>query len=116
MRGCAPVRTRAHLSHRSGRWNKMTSRLCLRDPIERKAWLLLKGAASAIRRFGNQEFAIRRAYVADPEFRELCHYYASALRALERWSADEGRAGDYRQIAEELEEEITEYLAKRCPR
>ena len=74
----------------------------------------MKGAASVIRRFGNQEFAIRRAYIADPEFQELCDYYASAAQAIERWSADEKRAGDYRRIAEELEEEITRYLAKRC--
>ena len=76
----------------------------------------MKGLASVISRFGDREVAIRRAYMADPEFRELCHYHTWALGIAERWSAHESRAGEYRRVAEELEEEITEYLANRYRR
>ena len=76
----------------------------------------MKGVASVISRFGDQEFAIRRAYTTDPEFQELCHYHERAMDALVSWGADEGRVSDYRRIAQELEEEITEYFAKRCAR
>ena len=76
----------------------------------------MKGVAFLISRFADQEFAIRRAYSTDPEFQELCHYHERAMDALARWGADEGRVSDYRRIAQELEEEITEYFAKRCAR
>jgi hypothetical protein len=75
----------------------------------------MKGVASVVGRFAAQEFAIRRAYAADPEFREICDDFADAACALARWSGDEEKAADYRQIVSELEEEITEYLAKRYP-
>lgn len=75
----------------------------------------MKGVASVVGRFAAQEFAIRRAYAADPDFREICDDFASAVCALARWSGDEGKAADYRQIIHELEDEISEYLAKRYP-
>lgn len=75
----------------------------------------VKGVASIVGRFGAQELAIRRAYAADPEFREMCDEFAEAACALEHWRDDEVKAVDYRQIIHELEEEITAYLAELYP-
>lgn len=61
-------------------------------------------------RFAAYELAIRRLFVSDPEFRGLCEDYATARSALERWEADDAKARDYRQLVEELEEEISMVL------
>jgi len=73
----------------------------------------MRGFASVVGRFSAQEFAVRRAYAADPEFREICDHFADAVSALAHWSGDKGKADDYRQIVCELEEEIAQYLATR---
>lgn len=66
--------------------------------------------ASVLCHFPQREFAIRRLCACDPDFRTLCEDYATATRAIERWSDDEGKAAHYREIIEELENEIQEYL------
>lgn len=73
------------------------------------------GVASAIGRFGAHEFTIRRAYAVDPEFREICDYLENALLALSRWSCDEQKAGEYRRIVAELEDELRANLEKWHP-
>jgi len=68
-----------------------------------------------IGRFPAHEFAVRRHFASDPEFREVCEHYATATRALERWTADEDKAAEWREIVNELEDEVLEYLEKQPP-
>jgi hypothetical protein len=67
-------------------------------------------AIAVIRRFSAQELAVRRLHASDPDFRALCEDYATAICAFERWRDDEAKAEHYRQIIEELEDEIAEFL------
>ena len=68
-----------------------------------------------VRRFPRQEFAIRRLYVRDPEFRAVCDDYGEVQRALEHWQATDqpapGRVTEYRRMLEELEAEVVTFLS-----
>jgi outer membrane protein assembly factor BamD (BamD/ComL family) len=68
-----------------------------------------------VSRLPRYEFAIRRLYLRDPEFREVCDDYAEVQRALEHWQAvDEGvpeRVAQYRRMLEELEAEAITLLS-----
>ncbi|MCO5063910.1 MAG: hypothetical protein M9924_05770 [Rhizobiaceae bacterium] len=66
--------------------------------------------AVVTRRFELHEFAIRRLYASNPDFRVVCEDYAAATRALAFWEADLTRAEDYRRLVGELEAEILEFL------
>lgn len=75
----------------------------------------MKDVALVIGRFPAHEFAVRRLYVSDPEFREACEHYATAARALERWTANEDKAAEWREMVNELEDEVLEFLEKQPP-
>jgi hypothetical protein len=66
-----------------------------------------------VNRFPRHEFAIRRRYVRDPEFRAVCDDYYEVQRALEHWQATESvpeRAAEYRRMLEELEAEALAFV------
>jgi hypothetical protein len=67
-----------------------------------------------VSRFPRHEFAIRRLYVRDPEFRAVCDDYDQVRRALEHWQASDrgvpGRVAEYRRMLEELEAEALTFL------
>ena len=75
----------------------------------------MNDADLCIGRFPAHEFSIRRLYASDPDFRELCENYATAVSALERWSYDAIKSEDYRQIIKELEEEILDIVETQQP-
>jgi hypothetical protein len=64
-----------------------------------------------IRRFPAHEFAVRRLYASDPEFKEVCEHYATATSALECWKTDEDKAAEWGEMIKELEDEVLEFLA-----
>ena len=72
----------------------------------------MKDLESVIRRFPMQELAIRRLCTRYPSFKEICEDHNTATCAAERWSADEMRAAEYRDLIVEIEQEITDYLSK----
>ncbi len=72
----------------------------------------MKGLGPVTKRFPMQKLAIWRHYAADPDFREACEDYVIANRSLERWHADEAKAADFKEVIEQLEQEITDYLEK----
>ena len=72
----------------------------------------MKELDSVIARFPMQELAIRRLCARDPSFREICEDHATATCAIQRWSADEKRAAEYRDLIAEIEQEITDNLTK----
>jgi outer membrane protein assembly factor BamD (BamD/ComL family) len=67
-----------------------------------------------VSRLPRHEFAIRRLYVRDPEFRAVCDDYGEVQHALEHWQAAEqaepGRVAEYRRMLEELEAEALTFL------
>jgi hypothetical protein len=67
-----------------------------------------------VNRFPRHEFAIRRLYVRDPEFRAVCDDYGEVQRALEHWQATDqaapGRVAEHRRMLEELEAEALAFL------
>jgi hypothetical protein len=67
--------------------------------------------AAIIKRFPDQELAIRRTAANAPQFAETCDEYAVAAGALERWKNDAVRAEEYRALVHELEEDIQQTLA-----
>ena len=70
---------------------------------------------AVIRMFPAHEFALRRLYSSDPEFGSLCEDYGLAVGALDRWKDDRSRSERYRQLVDELEEEILEFIEGRHP-
>lgn len=68
--------------------------------------------AAVTRQFSQHEFRIRRLFASNADFRAICEDYSAATRALALWEADNRRAGDYRQIIGELQDEILEYLER----
>ncbi len=70
----------------------------------------MSNLAPVLRRFAAHEFVIRRLYAFDPEFRSLCEDFEIASHALAQWHADDAKAGDYRRLIEELEDEIAEFI------
>jgi hypothetical protein len=70
-----------------------------------------------VKQFPRHEFAMRRLYVRDPEFRTICDDYGAVRRALEHWQATDRtaprRVAEYRQMLEELEAEALAML-KAC--
>ena len=67
---------------------------------------------SVIRRFPMQELAIRRLCARDSGFKEICEDHTIATCAAQRWSNDETRAAEYRELITDIEREITDYLSK----
>lgn len=67
-----------------------------------------------VSRFRRHEFAIRRLYVRDPEFRSVCDDYGEVRRALAHWQstdqAEPERVAEYRRMLEELEAEALAML------
>lgn len=67
-----------------------------------------------VSRLPRHEFAIRRLYVRDPEFRAVCDDYGEVQRAVDYWQmADQaalGRIAEYRRMLEELEAEALAFL------
>jgi len=75
----------------------------------------MNDVAMVISRFPAHEFAARRCYASDADFRELCENYATTWSALKRWKSDGGKAAEYRQLVRELEDEILAYLEQQRP-
>ena len=67
-----------------------------------------------VRRLPRHEFAIRRLYVRDPDFRAVCDDYGEVQHALEHWQANvravPKRGAEYRRMLEELEAEALTFL------
>ena len=67
-----------------------------------------------VSRLPRHEFAIRRLYACDPEFRAVCDDYGEVQRALERWQATDraapGRVAEFRRLLAELETEALTFL------
>jgi outer membrane protein assembly factor BamD (BamD/ComL family) len=67
-----------------------------------------------VSRLPRHEFAIRRLYVRDPEFRAVCDDYGEVHRALKHWQAADqavpGRVAEYRRMLKELEAEALTFL------
>jgi hypothetical protein len=78
------------------------------------------GFASLVGRFPQHELTIHRLHAQSAEFRAICADYEEALAALRYWEAARGaedaRAREYRQLAEELEAEIARFveIAEKC--
>jgi crotonobetainyl-CoA:carnitine CoA-transferase CaiB-like acyl-CoA transferase len=68
---------------------------------------------SLIARFPTRELDIHRLLARDEDFRCACEDYEVAVKALEHWEHVEpnaARAAEYRQLTEELAEEIAALL------
>ena len=83
------------------------------DPYRRcEAWH--SSIAPVVARFPLRELEIRRRYVRDQKFKEICEDYSEALEALQRWEGTgpegDAKAEDYRRIRDELEAEIVATL------
>ncbi len=67
-----------------------------------------------VSRYPRHEFAIRRLYLRDPEFRAVCDDYSEVQHALEHWQAADqavpGRTAEYRQMLAELEAEALTFV------
>jgi outer membrane protein assembly factor BamD (BamD/ComL family) len=63
-----------------------------------------------VRQLPRHEFAIRRLYASDPEFRAVCCDYCEVRRALEYWQVTDRsmpeRVEEYRRMLDELEAEV----------
>jgi hypothetical protein len=77
--------------------------------------MLMNDLTAVIRIFPAHEFKLRRLYASEAEFKTLCEDYAVAIEALDRWSNDRVRARQYRQLVDELEDEIFEFVEGRHP-
>lgn len=69
------------------------------------------GLQRVIDRFPQLAASIRDRFDDDQSFRDMCHDYAEALEALERWQASDSprraaRIEEYRELGDELEVEI----------
>ena len=74
-----------------------------------------------LERFPARELEIRRLCAQETEFSGVCEDYEVALKALLHWERDGKnavRVAEYRQIADEIADEITERLdaASACRR
>lgn len=72
-------------------------------------------------RFPEKKHRIDRLMANDPEFLTLCEDYDTCVNALEYWANSkepeaEARVYEYRNIAEQLEEEVAEKLGAMKPR
>jgi crotonobetainyl-CoA:carnitine CoA-transferase CaiB-like acyl-CoA transferase len=66
-----------------------------------------------LERFPSRELDIRRLCARDTEFRGVCEDYEVALKALRHWERVENnaaRADEYRQLADEIADEIASCL------
>lgn len=64
-------------------------------------------------RFPARELEIRRQCARDPEFRRVCEDYEVAVKALRHWECSEGHAdreAEYRQLVDEIANEIAACL------
>lgn len=71
--------------------------------------------AAVLKRFASRSSQIEQEILRDPDFRALCEDYGDAVQALEHWtrSTDSiavSRISEYRRLAAELEEEISNRL------
>ena len=68
---------------------------------------------SVIARFPTRELELRRLHARDEDFRCVCEDYEVAVKALGHWQDVEvnaARAAEYRQLTDELAEEIATLL------
>lgn len=72
----------------------------------------MQGIDLLVGRFPRNEFAFRRLYGSDPEFRAVCEDYAEVQRALKHWQAagQAERIAEYREMLAELEAEALAFL------
>jgi len=73
------------------------------------------GKYHIIERFPDQKYAIDQLMAKDPEFLSLCDDYDACLNAIQYWSQSNEPEADtmideFRNIAQELEEEVVEAL------
>lgn len=74
----------------------------------------MQNVAAAVLHFPDRELEIHRLCALDPEFACDCEDFSDALAAAARWGAvgtsGESRAGEYREIANELAARIVAAL------
>ena len=73
------------------------------------------GTCHIIERFPDQKYSIDQLMAKDPEFLSLCEDYDACINAVQYWSqSKEPEAAimidEFRNIAQELEEEVVEVL------
>jgi DNA repair ATPase RecN len=73
-----------------------------------------KELSTVIDRIPRKALEIERRYQRDENFQSICHDYAEACEALQRWQSkagqDDRRTLDYRRLLEELESELLSIL------
>ncbi len=70
----------------------------------------MQSLSGLLERFPAREFEIHRLCARDAEFRSVCEDYEVALKALRHWERVENnavRADEYREIADEIADELT---------
>ncbi len=82
----------------------------------------MSGLAAIVEKYPKHEFTARRLHAFEPEFKALCDDFTVAMSTFRRWSEDQERAEQYRQMIceleqmiRELEDEALEYLEGRHP-
>ena len=69
---------------------------------------------SFTKKFPEHELAIRRLIQRDHDFCSVCENHEACLAAVRHWDAqgNQERAGEYRRISLEIEEEILAFLSR----
>ena len=73
----------------------------------------MQNPSALLERLPSRELELRRLAARDEEFRCACEDYELAAQALRHWERDEqnaDRAAEYRQIANEIADEIVARL------
>jgi hypothetical protein len=65
-------------------------------------------------KFPEHELAVRRLILRDRDFCSVCENHEACLAAVRHWEAqgNQPRAGEYRRLSLEIEEEILAYLGR----
>jgi hypothetical protein len=65
-------------------------------------------------KFPEHELAVRRLILRDRDFCSVCENHEACLAAVRHWNAEgnQERAGEYRRLCLEIEEEILAYLSR----
>lgn len=76
--------------------------------------------APARERFAQIGARMEQEILKNPEFRSLCEDYGDAVEALQHWESGEDplsqqKVLEYRELVEDLEEEIRDHLGSLSP-
>ena len=72
---------------------------------------------SFVEKFPDHELAVRRMLLRDRDFCSVCENHEACLAAVRHWEAqgNQERAGEYRRLSAEIEQEILAYLSRSAP-